>query len=481
MQISNSIPEGKPQNFILTILGILAAVGAGFVIAKFGTLSLAIVPLLIISVLLGVYLFKNPFFGFLLIIFFLPFERVPTYLLGGVNIKINTILGFVTLFTWLLALIFNGKKWKVQPNVLAIPLSLFTIALILSLTQAVNLDRSIQVLIFILFTIALSIFSVNMIDGINNLKKVIYVIFFSSLVVGLFGLVQFGGDVIGLPRSITLLKEGYTSKIFGFPRIQAFSMEPLYYANYLLIPISLSLAYFLGRVKLIKHWWLIGLLALLLINFVLTVSRGGYIGLLATLAVFVVAYFRRFITWRNLGIVIILVLVYFGVTFALSKSENRAMQQFLGHVTLKDLSRGESIVGRLRAYDVAEGAFLKNPILGIGIGNYGPYVKGYPNQPPKTGWDIVNNQYLELAAEAGLVGIITFGLIFLIIIVRSFFALKVVKDPFIRATLIGLLAALVGILVQYNFFSTLYIIHIWVVIGLLVGVQNLAFKKSENS
>jgi hypothetical protein len=45
--------------------------------------------------------------------------------------------------------------------------------------------------------------------------------------------------------------------------------------------------------------------------------------------------------------------------------------------------------------------------------------------------------------------------------------------------LIGLTAAMVGILVQYNFFSTLYIIHIWIAVGLLAGTQQLALKQKS--
>jgi len=320
-----------------------------------------------------------------------------------------------------------------------------------------------------------------MIPNIDLLRKVVLVLFISSFFVGIFGLFQFGGDIVGLPQSITLLKEGYTSVIFGFPRIQAFSMEPLYYANYLLIPISLGLAYFFGKVKILKSWMLIGFLVLLLFNFVLTVSRGGYLGLVATLLVFIIVYFKKIFTWRNLAIIVVLILVYFGVNFALSKSQVRAYQNFMSHITLKDISLSdESTLGRLKSYEQALTIFKKNLTWGVGIGNFGPAKWGYPLQPPPTGWDIVNNEYLEIAVEAGIMGILAFASIIVVLIIRSFIALRVAHEPFLRATLIGLLAAFIGVLVQYNFFSTLYIIHIWVLIGLLVGVQNLVFKKNPN-
>ncbi|EKD76247.1 MAG: hypothetical protein ACD_43C00176G0002 [uncultured bacterium] len=51
--------------------------------------------------------------------------------------------------------------------------------------------------------------------------------------------------------------------------------------------------------------------------------------------------------------------------------------------------------------------------------------------------------------------------------------LTATKDPLLRAVLLGLTAALGGILVQYNTFSVLYITHIWFTIGLLITVQNI--------
>jgi len=355
------------------------------------------------------------------------------------------------------------------------------VALLLSLTQALNLSRGIEVLIFSLFTIMLSIMTVNMISDQTALRKVVIALFISAVFVGLFGLFQFGGDVIGLPATITQLKVGYGSKVFGFPRIQAFSMEPLYFANYLLIPLSLAIAYFFSHANFIKRRWLVGLMILLLINFVLTVSRGGYLGLAATLFLLLVFYFRQVFTRKTVIVLLILLVVTAGVIFALSRGENRATQAFINQATLQDAKKGsESVQGRLTTFDFAYAAFKKHPILGIGIGNYGPYFKNYPVDVPRTGWDIVNNQFIELLAETGLVGTVGYGLILLVIIWRSLTAIKKAKEPFLRASLIGLLAAFVGVMVQYNFFSTLYIIHIWVLIGLLVAVQNIILNPKSN-
>lgn len=465
------------QSFFIAAIGLILAVSTGIIIAKTAMFALLIVPLLALAAVLFYLIIRNPELGWFLIVFFLPFERVPSLEIAGVNLKINTLLGFLTLFAWVLALMFNSKKYRVQPNPLIIPLLLFIFALIFSLTQALDFTRAVSVLVFTLFTITISVLAVNMVYSKETLQKSILILFLSALVVGLFGLFQFGGDVVGLPPSLTLLKEGYTSVVFGFPRVQAFSMEPLYLANYLLIPLCVGLALAINRIDIIKRWWLVGLMALLLVNFILTVSRGGYAGLVVSLVILGIFFLKKVLTWRNIliGVVTAAVVIY-GVAFALSRGETRATLEFLGHIQLQDMRRGESVEGRLMSYKRGLIAFRTSPVFGLGLGNYGPWATDYRDTRPTSGWPIVNNQYIELLAETGIVGLGAFVFLIFVLILRTFIALKYTSDLFLGSVLIGLLAALAGVLVQYNFMSTLYIIHIWVLIGMLVGVQNIILK-----
>lgn len=467
--------------FLIIFTGIFI-IGSGFLIAKYGSLGSIVLFMFLAGILLFYKVLKDPFWGFSAIVFFLPFERFPTYEIAGINLKINTVLGFIVLIAWVFAIMFNAKRWKLQPNILAIPIALFVMAILLSVTQAVDLERAYIVLAFVIFTISLSILTINMVSNKDDLSKIIRVLLISSLVVGGFGLFQFAGDVVGLPNSVTLLKQGYDSRVFGFPRIQAFSMEPLYFADYLLIPICLGLAYFFGRVKdfFWNRWIIIVLSVLLLINFVLTVSRGAYLGFIASFLVLAVLLYKKIFTWKHVLIgLLAIAIVGYGVAFALSKGDPRATNEFVKHVYLRDYSVGESVQGRLSAFDQALQAYRNSPALGIGIGNYGPYAQNYPSATPKGGWAIVNNEYLEILAETGLIGLVTFGLILVILIARSLVAVWRAKDLFLKTTMIGLLAAFVGILVQYVSFSTLYIIHIWVLIGLMIATQNLIYKEQS--
>jgi O-antigen ligase len=464
------------------IIGVIILIGAGiiaFLFATFGITGAVMAAALIITAVLVVFIFRNPEFGWFLIVFFLPFERVPTLNLGGVDLKINIILGFLTLFAWILALMFNPKKFKVRPYAIAIPIILYVLAMLISLTVAGNMTRGVSVLVFTLFTIALSILTVNMVSSRENLKKTLQIIFLSSIIVSIFGLLQFAGSLLGLPDSTVLLKEGYGAKMMGFPRIMAFSQEPLYLANFLLIPITLGLAFFFNKIdvnedKSPNRLKQVGILLLLILVLILTVSRGAYLGFLASLIVLAIFFFRKIFTWKNVLIFILSVAVLgYAVAFGLSKGDPQATNNFITHVLVRDYAKSASVQERLTSYTYAWIAFKQHPALGIGTGNYGPWLTNFRAEAPKGGWLIVNNEFLEVLAETGLVGLIIFVSLLVILIWRSFIAIKYAADPYLKVVMIGLLAAFIGILVQYNFFSTLYIIHIWVLIGLLVATQSL--------
>jgi len=147
-------------------------------------------------------------------------------------------------------------------------------------------------------------------------------------------------------------------------------------------------------------------------------------------------------------------------------------QKFSQHI--QNLFSGASYEERVATFDLAKQAFREQPLVGIGPGQFGPYASINPFFEPKDGWKIVNNLTLELLAETGILGLSSIVVVFGVLLWRSIKALKSQPSPWLRSLLVGGTAALVGIFVQYQTFSILYIIHVWVAVGLLVAFQNLA-------
>lgn len=471
--------RAKENKLKIIVFSLLILITAAFLIARFAWLGLVII--LIFSA--GIYLFnlilKNPLIGLILTVFTLPFERIPTFDIGFITLKADQFFAGMTLVALILKILLEKKKIAHYPII--IPVLFYLIVSIISTFYAQDFSRSLSMMIFVIFMILVSIVTVNIINNKEQLIKIIKILFISSLAVGIFGLYQFFGDVIGLPITLTGLKDIYTKAVLGFPRIQAFSMEPLYLANFLFIPLGLASGlYFFQDKRIISRNKLLLLILLILMIIILGISRGAYLALIVMILFFAIFLLREVITIKNVIITLISIIIIGGASYGFLKiSRPDALDQFISHAKVEDFSTGESVQKRLQDFSKAIEFWQTSPWTGIGPGNYGPAYKDYPSHDQVTGWEIVNNQYIESLTETGILGLGSLLLVFLIIIWRSITAYFYSKDPFLKAVIFGLLAAFIAILVQYNFFSTLYIMHIWVLIGLLIAVQNLCFKSEK--
>ncbi len=434
-----------------------------------------------VAVTLGVLILLYPALGLTLLIFCLPFERIPSVDVGGVSLKLNLFVGGLTILAALVGIAVKGERLRWQPTHTL--LTLYLVLAGLSFLGAVEQVRSLQVIVFTTFTFLLAWVVPQLMTSTDQLRRLLVVLGWSAAVVGLFGLYQFAGDLVGLPNVLTGLDPGYAKEVFGFPRIQAFSLEPLYLGDYLLLPLSLLFAFIVTESKIASKTVLWGLFGLLSLVLVLTVSRGAYLAAGASVLVLLLSLPREVLQPKHLVVGLAMVLTvslasYLFLRFSASNEAGSALENFQEHVLLGDFVGSESGEGRFAAFVQAFDEWRRAPWLGVGPGNFGPATTGYPDPATVTDAPIVNNQYLELLAETGLIGFLTMLTVFLTVLSRSVLALRVTSDALVRATLIGLTAAFVGMLVQYNFFSTLYIIHIWVTVGLLLAVQQLAFRQS---
>ena len=417
---------------------------------------------------------RNPFAFLVLIAFFLPFERIPTVVVNDFTLKINHIVGIIFLVFWFLDRAVRRKE-KFITNPIAIPLLLLIGSLFLSLTHAQLLSRGIIFTVQILFTILLAIATNDSIRKKSHIDAIERVIFASARVVVIFALWQFIGDLIGLPWSFTGLDVGFSKIVFGFPRVQAFSKEPLYLANYLFIPMGFLIGSFFSGEKIATHkkWLLVGICVVIL----LTMSRGGIIGFIAAGGIGTLIWAKKMFTITNFFIVTFGAMAVIGAVYGgLTLYGDGGVQRYVEHITIGDIGQGESTVSRLGAVDQSIDIWKEHPVIGIGIGNFGGTQTGFDMDDPRTK-NIVNNEYFELLAETGIIGLGSFLVLIGVVFVRSIRAIHATTSFRYRSLTIGLSLALFGILVQYNFFSTLSIMYIWVFIGVVLAVQTLALKE----
>lgn len=465
----------QPKYYIYAVLGLIFCVSLAF--AAVYVKSLVIFGGIAVIVLIGI-ISKHPHWGMYLLAFALPFERLGSIDIVNITVRPSQVLAIVTLCVWI-ARGFALNKFKLRPNPLFIPIIIFLCINSVGLLHTPNLSRSLLVLGFTLFTMIIAMTVPNLLRHPKQIQYCILAIIISCSLVSVFGIYQFLGDLAGLPTTVTGLRAQYTKGILGFPRVQSTALEPLYFANYLMIPLGVVLSMLLSKVALPSRWTkpvvLIAISVLAGVNLFLTVSRGGYIAFAVLIVFLAIIYYRTLFQPRTvLSILLIIAVIGFiGVRFI---NVTKQWDTFVQHV--ENIFGGASYSERIETFTLANRIWVQYPWFGIGAGGFGPYASYHPLLQPTEGYKIVNNEYVELLAETGVFGLVTFICMVVIVLLRSWKAMHTGQDPLLRAILIGLVAALLAVLAQYNTFSILYIMHIWFLFGLIIAAQNcLLYEK----
>ena len=410
-------------------------------------------------------LFLYLVYGFFL---FLPFERIPTLELGGYTIKISYVFA-VLIFLYTL---FFFRKIKLnlfdKSNTYITALWIFSALILLFNPNC----RSLLVLFMWAFVFLIYFVFSKVLTNQKFREIAINITIFVSVLISIFGLFQFFGDSFGLSTKFTQLLPAYTKVIFGFPRIQSVGLEPLYFANFLLVPIFLSFSKYINREKFFNKYFWIALL--LLLNLGLTVSRGAYIAIVFTLLLFLIYLIISKQAKKILGVISIallsIVLTYLTIYKVNGQSASKGFREH-SIVMFQDTNKDGSSMDRLETYKIAFGYFKEEPVLGNGLGSFGLHYT--PVEKQKEGiYSTVNNQYIELLAENGLVGLalfLAFLVSLLMLVIKKMKLNKVSDNNILVPVFLGCLA----ILIQYNFFSTLYIIYIWAFLALLKSLATL--------
>jgi O-antigen ligase len=404
----------------------------------------------------------------------LPFERIPSYTVG-VTVRPSMVVG-VMLIIGTLA---RYRRNFFRPLGSFKLMAAFLFVYLLTALTAMHLSRALMVVGFTLYVILLA-WAVAKTVRQENLSQLRRWLTLPTLVVCALAIYQFVGDLFGLPTWLTGLRPEYNHAAFGFPRVQAASLEPLYLANFLLLPLALELSYALagrGRKKLLVLPYTV---------IFLTVSRGGAAAAsIITLIVAVLGLVRRSV--RTVAEITITFLLGLAIAYAAisvlapyvghyhpAKNPDQTVAvdrsgKAAGNFRQQAVNYDDSSSDRAKTRSIAFQLFLKHPLLGVGPGNFGFYA--HTADPGLSERQTVNNLPLELLAESGLVATLILLIFFVRLAWQTIQRLRGgVQDWQAKAWQLGLLLFLAGTAIQYQTFSTLYITHIWVAIGLLYGL-----------
>lgn len=396
-------------------------------------------------------------------------------------------------------LIWKQRRALVRHHALVL-LVAFWLFSVLSLLWSDNPFRSLATLLFLLILIGLACaFTVSLPLLKRYRQAVLRVAFVSTGISIIWALWQIIADATGISSAFTLLPPAYESTAFGVARPTAFALEPQFLGSFLLLPFFWLIWCYLKEGQARSHSYLAGVLAVGTI-LLLTMSRGAiYAALVAIIVLFLLQHspMRR---WLHLGGVLLAAIAVSGLIIFSAATINQrdsvdgygSLSKALNHLSLGTISLPaqtsnapapakksaprdtgyitSSTDSRISMSARALSLWTTSPqtlLFGIGSGSFGATLHAKDSSYPTS--SIVNNYYLEVLVETGLVGASLFLCFLGVLFYRLFQA---------RLTLI--IVILTSLLIQACFFSgNANVIHLWVAFGLGLSLTLSSAKKDS--
>ena len=205
-----------------------------------------------------------------------------------------------------------------------------------------------------------------------------------------------------------------------------------------------------------------GLISLMIIPFLATLSRGSYLAL--PFVYFALIYLNK--KHRALLIGMMIGFTVLGATLMPQMVKDRIMYTFEQKTKAKRVEVGgvaldTSTSERLTSWKEALEDSLKSPLWGFGV----------------TGYGFLDAQYPRILVETGFLGLLLFGLLIRAVFREAFGVLRRAREPLYRGLAMGLIAGLVGILVHGVGANSFIIVRLmepfWLVVGLVICADRL--------
>ncbi len=372
----------------------------------------------------------------------------------------------------------------------SVVLLLFPIYVILSVFWSLNPLRGVLTagILWLLFMSGMNLLNLELKK--DFLRRLLRIYLTASVIVAIFCIVQCFADVLGVDADITLLCRGCIYETLGFPHPNGLAIEPQFMGNLLIAPALISLVLFYRTIKSAKNkrtvFAFAGLSFFLIMSLYVCFSRGALYAFLIGGAVMGILMLVRDRSARAFYLILPVVLGFSGglllqgVWAEMSPTaENFAqgIQRSIHQVTLGKIDLREEVTTegeqssfsgyieestnvRLDLNEMAVAIWRSNnPLFGVGIGGAGVAIDNYSEELSSK--EIVQNEYVNILLELGVVGIILAAVALGIVSIN---VLKLKNDRLLAPLIIAYLITLC-------FFSGLpNVLHIYLLTPILFRV-----------
>jgi len=397
---------------------------------------------------------------------------------------IAEILVLLALMFWCLKMI-NREEIKFISTPLNFPILSFIAICVASLIWSNSFFVSLKELPLFLAGPLLYFVITNNISDEHQIRRILNVLLIVGSVFGLYGILQYNG----IDFSFWIRNIG-RQQVFGlFGNVN-------YFAEYLIVPLPLAISlFFATRNRTHKILLLVGILAIGG-SLILTFTRGSYLAIGISLIFMFFLYLasrgKGFIKEnKKIFIFILALIILITFLFAIPNPLNKpgtVISKIKGRISISQFTKGSSLKRRKAIWGFTGMMIKDRPFMGLGIGTYKYNSLKYQAKFFEQGQNRslyphgfatkAHNEYLQLWAELGIVGLGIFIWLIICYFNCGIKFLKKIKDDYKQGIIIGLMGAVVAVLVDGIFGFPLHlpatIILFWMALGLTV-----AFGESE--
>jgi O-antigen ligase/Tfp pilus assembly protein PilF len=393
---------------------------------------------------------------------------------------IAEVLIVLGLMFWGLKII-NKEELKFTPTPLNFPILSFISICVLSLIWSNSFFVSLKELPLFLAGPLLYFVITNSIKDERQINRILDILLIVGGLFGIYGIFQYNGIDFSF----------WTGNI-GRQNVFGLFGNVNFFAEYLIIPLPVAVSlFFASQNKLKKILLFIGMITMGT-SLTLTFTRGSYLGfgvsLIFMFFLFLISRSKNFIKNNKKIFIIALVAIsiitfLFVVPTPLNKS-GTVIYKIKSRISISQLTQDPSIKRRIATWKFTILMIKDHPLLGSGIGTYKYNTLKYQAEFFEQGEnrslyphgfaDKAHNEYLQLWAELGIIGL---GIFIWLMFYYFNYGIKIlnkIKNHYKQAILIGLMGSIIAILVDGIFGFPLHlpatIFLFWMALGLTIAL-----------
>lgn len=405
------------------------------------------------AIITFLFTMSNPLTGIYILIVAIPFLQSNELIL---------------LFTMLISFsfIFNAIRHKnltYTKTPITFPILLYLIVQIICTITSVTPMLSFQNLLVSLFSIVIFFIIINTVTTKSKLDKCLKMFIFIAFVASCYGILQYFTVGVTDLTWVDLETNPDLKTRVGGP-----FNNPNIFAEYLeyILPTAIVLI-FVYKNKINKV--LLAIMSFtMLICLVLTFSRGGWIGFAAAIFFFALVKFTKYIP----------ILIAGGIA-CIPFLPNVILTRLQSIVNLQDSSNSYRINVWQGTIEMIKDFFF----TGVGYG-YWAYKEAYIHYSVNATkvWHS-HNVYLQILAETGIFGFISFALVIISLFVLIISYNKKSNNLYLSYVSLALLCGIISLLVhgfaEHILYMTKSIIQFWIIVGFAIAAINIKDEKQS--